>query len=200
MGNLSMARQALGVLTSRIHTREIDENHPDAPGYTPLIDVFDDVGRAFTTPQPDELREMLAALAAGREALEHRYLPEDAFKTPWAVLVREKDGAPYAAGAFWAVSALIDSFLREIDFLSERDAGKTLRGACRETLRELLDSCETVRPGDVVAAMQARGRETDRSTVSKAIADLLECGEIEPAPGPEDATRRYRYYARSQQP
>lgn len=198
MAELRMARQALHALASRIHTRQIDESDPDAPGYTSLIDILDDIGRSFTAPRPDALRDLLPAFAAGREALEQRYLPEDVFKSPWGVLTKEKDGAPYVAGALWAISAVVDGYLRELDFAVERGAGRSGRALCRDVALSLVDERGVIRPGDVLIEMQHRGVEVDRSTVSRAIADLLEAGDLEPTDPPEGAgSRSYRFYARA---
>jgi hypothetical protein len=161
-------------------------------GFTPLIDVIGDAGRALGDPPAPDLRDFLASLANLREQLEYHGRVE---RSPWQALTHDKS-EEFAAGSLWACSAMINSWLRHRLAEEEREQGRADRRTLRGLVLELAERHAETRPGDVLAACEERGLETSRSLVSKAISDLLSRGVLEPVEGP-GLDRRHRYYRRA---
>lgn len=196
MGSLDMAKHALQELSERIRKNALGEAPAHDRGFTTLIDVVDDTGRHFSSPHASELRELVGFLAAAREALEGYYLEGQGPANPAAVLSDEKSGAPYAAGALWATSAMLYSYLDCLDHVEEGRRSASSREAVRELIKQLLESQEITGPAAVMSALEAKATPADKATVSRAFGDLLDAGEIEPTQPADSQDRRRRYYRR----
>jgi len=193
---LSTSQRVLERLAERVRTQEWPENQ-QRPYFTPLVDLVGDIGRALAEADARALHGVLPSLATLREALEGDYLDEGIEQAPWRALAQDK-AAPYAAGALWACSAAVNAVLTEIEQQAASSVACTGRQAVRAAARELAASTEAITPGEVQGELLSKhGLCVDRSTVSKGIGDLLARGELEPAPPPQDADRRHRYYRRS---
>lgn len=192
MSKLQPAVQALSELTHRLHSGETSTVAGDE-GLRSLVDVIDDIGRAVRG-DTEELRGCLPYIAAGREALESHYLADGVAPTPMDALTSEKDGASYAAGALWALSAVLHASLSEEAGQEALAGDRSGRQVARDTIRRLLDERDLIRPQEALDALQAQGYDVDRATVSRTLGDLMAMGVIEPASPPPEADRRHRWY------
>lgn len=192
MRQLDAARAALSGLVKRLRADRLDESGPE-PGFTPLIDVMGDVGRALAAGDADDLRSLLPVVAALREALESEYSPEAISRSPYDAL-RNAKATPYAAGALWASSALVYAALEQRDAEEERAAARRERRPVHELVREILQRQGHVRPGDIKEALDKDGRRIDKSVISRCLGDLLDEGLIAPMESPPSGDRRHRYY------
>lgn len=190
----------MGALDGAIHTLSALEEryghgNDDEEGFTPLIEVVADIGRALARPDYDEFHEFLPYVAALRERLEYG---GKVANTPWDAL-REDKSSYYAAGSLWACSAIINGYLRQARDERRRSRERSTRTEVRDVALEMLEGHDgPVRPADILAECDRRAVEASPSTVSKALGDLLEQGIAEASEPPMGSDRRHRYYTVAQ--
>lgn len=183
-------------LSERVRRDDVDQDGPDA-GYVDLIDVVGDLGRALAAPDVPLLRGLLPEIASVREALED---PNDrqfgpVARTPRQALQDPKLGTAYAAGALWACSAIAMGFIDAATTLQRRRAERVTREDVRQLVMQLANDAGAIRPVDVQKRLAGEGEEVHPTTISRALADLLESGELQAVAAPPGADRRARYYS-----
>jgi hypothetical protein len=193
---LVTTREIVRDLAQRVRSHEVPTTG-DGAGFTPLIDVVGDIGRALSRPEAHDFSAVLPEIAALREGLEEEN--DDHFgpvaRSPKQALNTEKLSTAYAAGALWATSAIIDGVLGARRKQHALSRGRASRAEVRDAIIDVLQQLGCARPREVQKHLEAAGASTDAATVSRAFNDLLHAGVVEPASPDADADRRARYYA-----
>ncbi|MCB1256846.1 MAG: hypothetical protein KDB26_07070 [Microthrixaceae bacterium] len=154
------------------------------------ISVVGDVGRLLVDPNSRELAVTAAALAEIRERLDYEGVVNH---EPARMLTGEK-AAAFAGGALWATSDLIDAFTRRLGAEAQRREAFNGRDAARKMIREVGVAQGIFTPADVRVRLEELSRPISAATVSHAIRDLLESGELSRAEPPAKASGRHLYY------
>lgn len=192
---LETSRQVVADLADRVRTHRIVDDG-DAAGFTPLIDVVGDVGRALAHPERHDFVAFLPDVASLREGLEEEN--DDHFsavaRTPLQALKAPKLSAAYAAGALWALSTIVDAVLDAGERGRALAEARTTRADVRAAIRDLVRTTECIRPSDVRTRLASEGRQVDAATISRAFSDLLQSGEIQGVSTGGKGDRRSRYY------
>jgi Fe2+ or Zn2+ uptake regulation protein len=193
---LATTREVVKDLGQRVRSHQVPTTG-DGAGFTPLIDVVGDIGRALSRPEAHDFSNLLPEIAALREGLEEAN--DDHFgpvaRSPKQALNTEKLSTAYAAGALWATSAIIDGVLGARRKQHSLSRGRASRAEVREAIVDVLKQVGCARPREVQDHLESTGASADPATVSRALNDLLQAGVVEPASLDTDADRRARYYA-----
>ena len=168
----------------------------DANDFTPAIGVINDIGRSLLHPDPVELSELLAGIAAVRDHLEYG---GEVKHNPFQAL-RDDKGTAYLAGALWATSDIVDAFQRRADAEAARRSARQGREVARQGILDLLHSRSTATPTDVIGFLENLNVRVAPDTISKALADLLQSEQIKVAPALPGTDRRLRHYMLASEP
>lgn len=162
-------------------------------GFTPLVDVVGDTGRALEPRDPHDLRMLLPALSALQEVI-WRWHDGGAGVVPPSQALQGPDARAYAAGALWATSEIIASSVEQQVADDGEVEGRRGRREVHEVILELMTCEGMVRNGEIMTALEKAGQAQNKSVVSRALRDLMEAGVIEPTEAAPSGDRRHRYY------
>lgn len=137
-----------------------------------------------------ELHSVLPALALLRETLENGGGVE---QSPWDALNGDK-AEPFAAGSAWALSTVIGAVLEERERHERATEARASREDVRLTVLRLLGEQTQVSSREIVEHAGLARSAVSKTTVSKAVGDLLDEGTIVQVPSPAGTDRRHRWY------